>query len=105
MPRYSKHLAPPQGPEIDPLRDEVYRQMFRVESGRPQAELRLAAAMLKAWSALETLPANDERREWLRRVCPVCVRMIESMMTGNKSEQEEPSGKRSGGRRGEEHGS
>ena len=43
------------------LRDEVYRQMFRVEAGRPRAEVELAIALLRAWMGLETLPAMDEQ--------------------------------------------
>ena len=114
MPRHSKHSVSPRSLGLDPLRDEVYRQMFRVESGRPQAELRLATAMLKAWSALELLPADDERRQWLRNICPICVMMIESMLvtglvtgvaTVDDVHGSECDSKRSAGRKGEKHGS
>lgn len=118
MPHHGKHSASSRSLGLDPLRDEVYRQMFRVEAGRPQAELRLATAMLKAWSALELLPADDERREWLRKICPICVRMIESMSvtglttapaigptTGNNVQPGERGGKRPSRRKGENHGS
>ena len=110
MPHHSKHSASTRSLGLDPLRDEVYRQMFLVESGRPQAELHLATAMLKAWSALELLPADDERREWLRKICPICVRMIEPMLvtglaTGNDLQAGECGGKRSARRKGEKHGS
>lgn len=59
--------------------DAVYWQMFHVESGRPDAELCLAATLLRAWLALEELPADSEPRQWLRNVSPVCVEMLESL--------------------------
>ena len=31
------------------LKDEVYRQMFRLEESRPGAELGLSLALLRAW--------------------------------------------------------
>src|SRR5579875_1683359 len=110
MPHHSKHSASTRSLGLDLLRDEIYRQMFRVESGRPQAELHLATAVLKAWSALELLPADDERREWLRKICPICVRMIESMPVtglaiGNNVQAGECGGKQSARRKGENHGS
>ncbi|HUY80749.1 MAG TPA: hypothetical protein VMU92_03415 [Acidobacteriaceae bacterium] len=105
MPRHNKHSATSESLRSDPLRDEVYRQMFLVEAGRPQAELHLAVAMLKAWSALEQLPTNEERRQWLRRVCPICVRMIESMLgPESNAPHSKQDGKRPNRRRGEIHG-
>ena len=59
--------------------DAVYWQMFQVESGRPDAELCLAATLLRAWLALEALPADSEPRQWLRNVSPVCAEMLESL--------------------------
>jgi hypothetical protein len=61
----------------DQLKDEVYRQMFRLEAERPSADLLLAVALLHAWVALERQPADSEPRQWLRTVCPLCLRMIE----------------------------
>jgi hypothetical protein len=110
MPQHSKHSASTRSLGLDPLRDEVYRQMFRVESGRPQAELHLARAVLRAWSALELLPVDDERRKWLRKICPICVRMIDSVLVtgltnGNDLQAGECGSKRSARRKGEKHGS
>jgi hypothetical protein len=62
---------------IDRLKDEVYRQMLRLEGGRPSAEVLLAVGLLHAWMALEGEPPGCETRQWLRRLSPVCVRMIE----------------------------
>ncbi len=69
--------------QLDTLRDEVYRQMFRLEAGLPKAEIRLAVALLRAWNALEALPVAEEQRQWLQRICPVCVQMIESPPTSS----------------------
>ena len=57
------------------LYDAVYWQMFRVESGRPDAEICLAVTLLRAWLALEAWPADSEPRQWLRKVSPVCRQM------------------------------
>lgn len=61
------------------LYDAVYWQMFRVESGRPGAELCLATTLLRAWLALEELPPESEPRQWLRDISPVCMQMLESL--------------------------
>lgn len=61
----------------DRLKDEVYRQMLRVEAGRSAAQLPLAVALLQAWMTLDNQPSDSEARQWLRRVCPVCLRMID----------------------------
>jgi hypothetical protein len=60
----------------DRLKDEVYRQMLRVEAGRPAAQIPLAVALLQAWMMLEEQPCESEARQWLRTVSPVCVRLI-----------------------------
>ncbi len=63
------------------LKDEVYRQMFRLEAQRPSADLQLALALLRAWEALERQPEESEPRQWLRTVCPLCMKMIEALFT------------------------
>ncbi|HEX3659785.1 MAG TPA: hypothetical protein VHU89_00015 [Acidobacteriaceae bacterium] len=62
---------------VDRLKDEVYRQMLRLEGGRPSAHARLAVALLNAWLTLEKQPLDGEPRQWLRELSPVCLRMIE----------------------------
>ncbi len=62
----------------DVLKDEVYRQMFRLEAGRPGADLELAVALLRAWMALDQTPKTSPDRLWLRQVCPVCIALLES---------------------------
>jgi hypothetical protein len=61
----------------DRLQDEVCRQMLRLEAGLPFAHLLLAVALLQAWLTLEEQAPNCESRQWLRRLTPVCLRMIE----------------------------
>ena len=59
----------------DKIKDEVYRQMFRLEAGRKGADLALAVALLRGWVA-----ANSEApklNSWLKKVCPICILMIE----------------------------
>lgn len=60
------------------LKDEVYRQMFRLEANRPGADLDLAIALLRAWIALDSGQGVSESREWLNKVCPICLLMIEA---------------------------
>ncbi|MFP5226870.1 MAG: hypothetical protein ACLGXA_04525 [Acidobacteriota bacterium] len=60
----------------DRLKDEVYRQMLRVEAGRSAAQLPLAVALLQAWMTLDSQPSDCEARQWLRTVSPLCLRMI-----------------------------
>ncbi len=62
---------------IDRLKDDVYRQMLRLEGGRPSAQILLAVGLLHAWMALEGQPYDCETRQWLRTLSPVCLRMIE----------------------------
>lgn len=59
------------------LKDEVYRQMLRLEAGHTVAQLPLALALLRAWIRLGDEPLNSEARRWLQSICPLCLRMIE----------------------------
>ncbi len=60
------------------LKDEVYRQMFRLEESRPGADMGLALALLRAWIASDGKPKDGEDRDWLRKVSPICLQMIEA---------------------------
>ncbi len=64
--------------QSDQLKDEVYRQMFRLEAGRPGAASQLAVALLRAWMALDTAPRTASDRQWLRQICPVCIGLLEA---------------------------
>jgi hypothetical protein len=64
------------------VKDEVYRQMFRLEESRSGAEMGLALALLRAWLAAESRPASAEERDWLNKVSTICLEMIESSLQG-----------------------
>ena len=59
------------------IKDEVYRQMFRLEEHRPGAEIGLALALLYAWQEGDSKPESSEQREWLKKISPICLQMIE----------------------------
>jgi hypothetical protein len=69
--------------QIARLEDEVYRQMFRLEEGRSGAELGLALALLRAWIATDSKSESAENREWLSKVSPICLQMIETALKQN----------------------
>lgn len=60
------------------LKDEVYRQMFRLESHRPGADIDLAVALLRACVASEAEPDLGVDKPWLKKICPICLAMIEA---------------------------
>jgi hypothetical protein len=62
------------------LKDEVYRQMFRLEESRPGAELGLALALVRAWLAADSKSESGEERDWLKTVSTICLQMIESAL-------------------------
>ena len=63
---------------IHRLMDEVYREMYQLEAGRSGSELGLALALLRAWIATDSKPEGARNREWLSKVSPICVQMIEA---------------------------
>ena len=63
----------------DRVKDEVYRQMFLLEERRPGAEMGLALALLRAWLAAEVMPQDGKDRDWLKKVSPICLEMIEAV--------------------------
>lgn len=75
---------------IDRLKNEVYRQMLRLEAGHAAAAPLLCVALLQAWSAFETQPFECECRRWLRRISPVCIGMIAPGCAGNFSATSSP---------------
>jgi len=62
------------------VKDEVYRQMFLLEERRPGADMGLALALLRAWLAADSKRASNEERDWLKKVSPVCLQMIEAAL-------------------------
>jgi hypothetical protein len=66
------------------LKDEVYRQMFRLEESRPGAEMSLALGLLRAWLAAGRALESGEEREWLKKISPICLEMIvQALQKGN----------------------
>jgi hypothetical protein len=78
---------PPRRNHDEQLKDEVYRQMFRLEAGRPGAELELAIALLRGWLAADCEPEVSKSREWLKKICPICLLMIEARQQASNSDQ------------------
>ena len=69
------------------LKDEVYRQMYRLEASRPGAEAALAIALLRAWIASGAEGEMPQSREWLMKICPICIQMIEEAMKVNDTDK------------------
>jgi len=67
-----------------PFKDEIYRQMFRLEASRPGAEMDLALALLRAWLAADSTLGSGEERQWLKKICPICVEMIEAAVQAGR---------------------
>jgi hypothetical protein len=72
----------------EPLKDEVYRQMFRLEAHRPGAETDLSIALLRAWIALGPASKSSEERQWLQKISPICLVMIEAALQTRESSRE-----------------
>ena len=64
------------------LKDEVYRQMYRLEAHKPGADLDLAIALLRGWLKPNPQTESDQLHEWLKKVCPICLLMIEAARRG-----------------------
>lgn len=62
------------------LKDEVYRQMMRLEEGFPGAEMGLAIALVQAWQATGSQAESSADRDWLKKVSPICLQMIETAL-------------------------
>jgi hypothetical protein len=60
------------------IKDEVYRQMYRLEASRSGAELALAIALLRAWITSDAETDMPKSHEWLIKICPICLPMIEA---------------------------
>ena len=70
------------------LKDEVYRQMFRLEAGREGATLDLAIALLRAWLASCAEAGMTESSDWLKKISPICLRMIEATQQTKDARQQ-----------------
>ena len=71
----------PASRRLTRLQDEVYREMLRLEGGRPGAEMGLALALLRAWVAADIQSEKiSDCTAWLKTICPICLRMIEESL-------------------------
>ena len=62
------------------MMDEVYREMYQLEAGRPGAEMGLALALLRARVAADLPAENRKEWKWLKTVSPICLKMIEDSL-------------------------
>ncbi len=60
--------------------DEVYREMYQLEAGRPGAEMGLALALLRARVAADRESEKSKDWGWLKSVFPICLKMIEESL-------------------------
>ena len=79
-PRKAVRSNKPSSNQGEQLKDEVYRQMFRLEESRTGAAMGLALALVRAWLASDAEPENGEQRDWLKKVSPICLQMIEAAL-------------------------
>jgi hypothetical protein len=70
------------------LKDEVYRQMYRLEAHRPGAELSLSIALLRVWIVSDSEAEMPQSREWLKKICPICLDMIEATQNVSDTERQ-----------------
>ena len=78
---------PPSRNHDEQLKDEVYRQMFRLEAGRSGAELDLTIALLRAWLASDSDSGVCKSRQWLKKICPICLLMIKTRQQASNCDQ------------------
>ena len=77
----------PRGSHDDKIKDEVYRQMFRLEAGRQDADLALAIALLRGWVDSYSETEVPQLNEWLKKICPICLLMIEVSRQGSTGQE------------------
>ncbi len=80
MPKAASSTAPSRPSRGERLKDEVYRQMFRLEARRPGADRDLAVALLRAFAASDAAAGRRSEKQWLKKVCPICLAMIDDAL-------------------------
>ncbi len=78
--RTTGHNSHPGSRSIHRLMDEVYREMYLLEAGRPGAEMGLALALLRAGVAADRESEESKDWGWLKAVSPICLKMIEESL-------------------------
>jgi hypothetical protein len=74
-----------QSRKANRLKDEVYREMFLLESHRPGSEMGLALALLRAVAQSQSFVNHGEFQEWLKSVCSIGLHMIETSLQENSN--------------------
>jgi len=73
------------------MKDEVYRQMYRLEERRQDSAIGLALALLRAWVAEDGEIDTAKEQSWLAKISPICIQMIEKSLqaecAGGSSEE------------------
>jgi len=64
----------------DRLKDEVYRQMYRLEERREDSAIGLALALLRAWVEEDAKIDSAKEQSWLAKISPICIQMIEKSL-------------------------
>ncbi len=70
----------PGSRRIHRLMDEVYREMYLLEAGRPGSEMGLALALMRARVVADRKSESGKDWDWLKSVCPICLKMIEESL-------------------------
>lgn len=78
--RAASSTAPSPRSRGERLKDEVYRQMFRLEARQPGSERDLAIALLRVVAASDAKAKSRIERQWLRKICPICLAMIDDTL-------------------------
>jgi len=74
-----------QARKMNRLKDDVYREMLLLEVNRPGAEMGLAVALLRAVVHSEGFDDREEFKGWLRTICPLGLRLIETSLSERTS--------------------
>lgn len=77
----------PRRTQDERLKDEVYRHMFRLEGNRPGADLDLAVALVRGWLDADGGRERPAMREWLKKICPICLALIEASQQTSDTDQ------------------
>jgi hypothetical protein len=70
---------------INRLKDEVYREMLRLESNCPGSEMGLALALLRAALQRDSFGEDVQFQQWLTEVGTLGLKMIETSLNEGAS--------------------
>lgn len=73
----TRRTGDPDLSRINRLKDDVYREMYRLEARQPGSEMALALALLRMMVASQHCPRREDFTGWLKEICPVALKMIE----------------------------